>query len=622
MKKIPYAKDSLLVLTVGTTLFLAYLIIFFRFLPNKYGLMGHDYSLVFPSLLDNSIWFSKNGLFEIPWFTPSFCGGFLNFTHPQGAAYSLPVLFTIFMDPLSSILFTFLLFAIFGFLSFYLMLRSGFHLSKPSALFGAGLFLFNGFYSHRMLVGHFGFYPFMVIPLLTFFLIRPVTVNNNRKNIKEFFFDSFAGGILFAYMVYSGYLSLMLPSILAIIIVGLIHGLLYSSSQLLFWLRLAGSGLTGILLSSSKLVTISYIMDNFTRSDYKLPGAESFFSSAWLMFKSLFTSPAFDTERIESLINQQWYLDRHEWEYSLTIVPLLIILWGLIKLGLSIKKRNIHKDLSYIKKYFLIFFMLTILLLIPVALNTYSPSWNAFLKTVPLIKSASSLVRWYIIYIPFFILISSLIIEKMVIPKIRWPIVVLSLSAIVLINGFTDHDFYNNQSYDPREIQEAYYRLKSGLWTPEVKNIALYIDENDQTVRQRFYCNNMLIHNASQLLCYEPLLGYNLEHFPIKSLHPGPVLDEINGVLNIKNPASYVWPEANSCEPGDHFTIDQLEEAMAFVQYRPFHFNMPSLQRFANLFNVVLLIIVFLYLCIYSFVRLSYKKIIFKNQEKDLPENQ
>jgi hypothetical protein len=598
MKNNPYINDRFLVITTGILLFLSYLIIFFRFLPNKFGLMGHDYSLVFPGLLDNFIWFKKNGLLEVPWFTPSFCGGFLNFAHPQGGTYSLPGLLILFFDPLSVVMMTFFLFALLGFLSSYLLLRSGFNLSPPSALFGAGLFLFNGFYSHRMLIGHFGFYQFMIIPVLIFFLIRPVTTLKKFYISKQIIFDILAAGILFAYMVYSGYLSLMVPSILAIIIVGMIHGLLYPSSQLFFWLRLAGSGFTGILLSSSKLVTISYIMNNFTRSDYKLPGVDGFIASAWLILKSLFTSPAIDPGRTNSLINLQWYQDRHEWEYSLTIVPLIIIIWGLIKLCLHIKKVPLFQGFSFFRKNYFIFLILAFLLIIPVALNTYTPGWNAILKKIPIIKSASSLIRWYIIYIPFIVLISSLIMEKGIKQKIRWPLAIIGLVVVAGINSFTNHDFYQSQGYNPKEILAAYDAIKAGTWTPEIKNILANVNEKGQIIRSGN--NDMLTHNGSQLFCYEPLLGYHLECFPIKTLHPGPVLAENKGVLNIKNPACYVWPEANSCEPGEHFTIDQLEDAKTFVQYRPFNFKMPWPQRFANWFNLAFLIAVIFYLGFYG----------------------
>lgn len=595
-------KNNIRIILLSTLLLISYIFIFIRFFPNKYGLLGHDYSLLFPALLDNYIWIKKNGLLEIPWFTPSFCGGLLNFTHPQGLPYSIPYILTIFFDPLSVVIMTFFLFALIGFLSAYLLFRSGFNISRPAALYGAGVFLFNGFYSHRMLIGHFGFPCFMIIPLLAFFLIRPIIKTNKSSLSQYFILDICAAGILFAYMVYSGYLTLMIPSILAIIIVGIIHGLLYPQSRLLFWFKLAGSGLVGILLSSSKLVTITYIMGSYTRSDYKLPGAEGFLASLWLIIKSLFTSPAFDIKRVESLVNQQWYLDRHEWEYSLTIIPLIIIIWGLIKISISIKKGESHGIYPSIKRHYLACIALIFLLLIPVALNAYSPAWNAFLKKLPLIKSASSLIRWYIIYIPFIILVSAITIEKTIGKKIQWFFVTLCLIAVVLINGLTNHDFYNHQFYDPWKIQEAYYKVKTGEWNPEIKYIAVYRDEKDQVARHRFEVNDMLIHNASQLFCYEPLLGYDLENFPQKSLHPGPVMDEYEGNLNIKNPACYVWPAANSCEPGDHFKISQKEEASSFVKYEPFHFEMPLPQKIANWWNIFFLIVVSCYL-LHSFIR-------------------
>ena len=170
---------------------------------------------------------------------------------------------------------------------------------------------------------------------------------------------------------------------------------------------------------------------------------------------------------------------------------------------------------------------------------------------------------------------------------------------VVCFNSLTDHQYYHEQAYDPQNIQKAYMALKNDSWTPEIKYIVICVNENGQIVKTRD-TNNSLIHNGSQLLCYEPLLGYRHEYFPIKTLHPGPVLEENNGVLNIKNPACYVWPEANSCNPGDHFTVDQIKEAEAFVQYRPFNFNMPRFQILANWFNLSFLASVVFYLFLFS----------------------
>jgi hypothetical protein len=86
----------------------------------------------------------------------------------------------------------------------------------------------------------------------------------------------------------------------------------------------------------------------------------------------------------------------------------------------------------------------------------------------------------------------------------------------------------------------------------------------------------------------------------LKTLHPGPALEEKNGILNIKNPACYVWPQANNCEPGDHFTKEQKEAAAAFANYRPFPFLIPTAQKVANWFNVLSLIAVMFFLAGYA----------------------
>ena len=68
-----------------------------------------------------------------------------------------------------------------------------------------------------------------------------------------------------------------------------------------------------------------------------------------------------------------------------------------------------------------------------------------------------------------------------------------------------------------------------------------------------------MIHGKSRLFCQAALFRYCLEHFPIKMLHPGLALQEIEGILNIQNSTCYIWPETNNCEPGDHFTKKQIQ---------------------------------------------------------------
>jgi hypothetical protein len=262
------------------------------------------------------------------------------------------------------------------------------------------------------------------------------------------------------------------------------------------------------------------------------------------------------------------------------------------------------------------------LLIVPVAINTYSPGWNAILKQLPLIKSSSNVVRWFIIYIPTIILISTLMLEKIAVsPKSKLGIAVISMAAVVALNASTDRNFYLQRSYDPEEILKSYYQVKAGRWTPGIKAIGINVDNKGQ-MNVLIKRNNMLVHGASQMYCYEALFGYQLEDFPAKSLHPGPVMAEQEGLLNIKNPACYVWPEANHCKPGDHFTVAQKEAAWAFVNYRPFPFKMPASQKAANWINALALVVAMMFLLLYTvgvlYHRIMRKKYTFNTAKKCL----
>ena len=94
--------------------------------------------------------------------------------------------------------------------------------------------------------------------------------------------------------------------------------------------------------------------------------------------------------------------------------------------------------------------------------------------------------------------------------------------------------------------------------------------------------NDGLTKGVSQIACYQPLLGYRLEKFPRAPLRPGPVIAPIGDVINLKNPACYLYPQENNCRPGDHFTIDSLDDAVAFMTYRPFPFERPDWQDAAS----------------------------------------
>ena len=226
-------RELIVFTAVAGVLLLAYHWIFSPFFPAANGGVGHDYSYFLPNLLDGYYWYLNNGPFSTPWFSPAFCGGVPAFPNPQNMYYSVPQWLSFATDPLTAVYVTMLLFAALGFAGFYLLLRLCFNTSQSTALLAAALFMFNGFFAHRLLIGHLTFHAFMLTPLIALLLLQPVDTI-----LKRLFRLSLAG-LLFAYLIFSGSIQLVLPIIVALLFIGILHGLLYGR-QFGFWIPKCG----------------------------------------------------------------------------------------------------------------------------------------------------------------------------------------------------------------------------------------------------------------------------------------------------------------------------------------------------------------------------------------------
>ena len=487
--------------------------------------------------------------------------------------YSVTQFLAFFVDPLASVYATVLLFASLGFWGFYLLLRSCFGTSLQTAVLGGALFMFNGFFIHRMMIGHLTYHGVMLVPWIAYFLLLPT-----GKSVLAILFNGAVAGCLLAYGAYSGLVSLLLPCVVAVLAIVCIHGLAGHKSSG-FVQRLLVAALVAAGLSAAKLTAVLSFMHNFPRSDYSLPGVASLWDAAQLLFSALFFSPDDIAEQARPLLRGvKWALERHEWEYGITVIPLLIILAGTaVMLG---RMRDARLQLSTAKWAW--FALMGFILMLPFALNIYTPDWNAFLKEVPLIKSSSNLLRWFLVYIPIVILIATLFLDRVSpLASRRNGILMAALAALILINAVKDRTFYHTRIYRPDTIVNAWQAARAGTTLPRIQYVDAFVDDNNQILMPNSR-NDMVATGRSQLACYNPIFGYRLEHFPIKTLHQGPVLEEMDGLLNIKNPACYLYPEQNNCTPGDHFTTAQREAAQAFASYKPYPFNFSTWQQIAN----------------------------------------
>jgi len=567
---------------IGWLLIAIHFSIFSQFLPNAQGKLGHDYAYNLPMLLDGYYWFLNNGLFSVPWFTPSFCGGMPLLANPATFYYSVVQFLTFMVDPLTSLRCTFFIFAALGFWGFYILLTRVFATSRITGLLGGALFLFNGLYAYRFIIGHLEFHSFMLIPFLTWFLLRGKSVESPPSS-REMTNDVVLAALLISYMFMSGMTQLLIPSFIAVILIALIKAVDDPDGRVLwrFFLCFALAGMLALALCGVKLVAALAFLKNFQRDSYLLPGISGIVNQLMLLLRLLaLGGDGVDSEGI--IVNAEFVLGRHELEYSLSIFPFLILTIGMITGGAKFSAK-MQEFLNSFRLFCL--GLILLLLLVPLALNYYSPAWNLFLKSVPIIKSLSNFFRWFIIYIPILVLVSCLVVEKnLLLRRLQLPVFIAALFIIIGQNLVTDKSFYAEEDYAPGPVLSGYDRVRNEGKPPVIRNLTVATDMfgNAALTGNR---NDALVNGDSQLLCYEPMFGFRLEFLPIKTSHPGPTLSTDSGVFNLKNPTCYLYPQENSCEPGDHFQLEQRSEAENFISFKPFTYHMSSWQKGANLLS-------------------------------------
>jgi hypothetical protein len=134
-------RETLIVVGALAALLAIYAPIYLPYLPNGKGGLGSDYSLWLPDLLAGYFWYLKNGLWALPWYSPSQCGGIPFYADPQVPYLSVPQFLTFVMPPVEAVQTSFLLFAAAGFLGAFRLARSNFELSLPAALLAGTMFM-------------------------------------------------------------------------------------------------------------------------------------------------------------------------------------------------------------------------------------------------------------------------------------------------------------------------------------------------------------------------------------------------------------------------------------------------------------------------------------------------
>lgn len=546
-------------------------LIFKPFFPLDRGWLGHDYSLMLPNWLDGHIWFSTNGL-STPWFTPSFCAGQPFFPDPQSAFYSFPQLLAILAGPINAAYLLLCLSASLMFWGGYLLARKVFLTGPLAAVLVGGLLMFNGFLPHRIIIGHVGFHGLALVPWLALLLLLPIRSRLDQAGI------SVLAGVVLAYWVHSGLSTLMLAGGLAVFVIGLLH-CMNAGDLRQFMARGLIASVVGLALSASKLMATFSFLALFPRTFYPLPGAPSWHEAAGMTVAALFleSQQAYQIGKA-SMTNLQATQSPHEWAFNFGMASAVLLVCLMVD---RIRRATTAFRLPGWRQ-FLLGSALLLSLAVPLALNYFDPRWNAFLKTLPIVNSASTLVRWLVVYITIFAVGMGLLLQRATWKRWKSLAVAACLTATVAQSALEGREFYSWQGYDPRSVVIAEKKLRDGTFAAGIRELGSRADMQTETGILQVTSNNLLAAGKSALFCYNPVFGYSLEKFSAEGLTTGPVLAEHNGFLNLKNPACYVYPKENNCKPGDLFRADQREEAQKFASYKPFAFNFSARQEMAN----------------------------------------
>lgn len=554
---------------------------FLPVLVTAQGNLGADYSYFLPQLLAGYYWFHENGLFAVPWFTPAFCGGLPHFPNIQGTYYSVPQILTFGVGPVWAVALTFIGFAAAGYWGAYRLLRHNFAVTGWSATAGATLFLFNGFYSAHLLIGHLTFHAFMLVPWLAVFALSGVPERDRPRPID---LPVLGGALVVAYMIYSGMVHALPPSLLALVAVWLLHGLLFGVSARPF-IRLVAMTVLAMVLSSAKLVAGFAYLSNFPRDMIPIAGFGELWQVIFVAFAATSLAPPV-AQAHQWLVNTEWgdgfriVLSNHELDFRITVLPVLLIVAWLIRALVRIARRRAvavpHWKLA-------VGFAFAAIVVLPIFLVWYQPDWTAFLKSLPVLRNSSVLVRWFCVFVVVGFVATALIVDRAPMPAPTRALLGGVIAATVMFTNALIERKYEAWTTDfpSHRIEAAYRAVTSGGSVPRITHIVTPDDEPEDLGKARDR-NEYMANGGSSAQCYEPMFGYLMEQFPRGPLVAGPTLSARNGILNVKNPACMVYPDANGCRPGDHFTVAQAHAAQSFISYRPFDFVLPWWQTIAN----------------------------------------
>jgi hypothetical protein len=371
-----------------------------RMLPNSNGYVGHDYRYFSPYLLAGTRWIKENGWFSVPYFTPDFCGGIPWLANPQSVFYSVPQISTLlFADPIAAAKWSLLLYATAGGAATYGLLRRCFSLSWHAAGLGFVLFQLDGFLLFRIGIGHLTYHTYGLIPCLCL-----CALFNDASNRQVSKWDALTKGIaaalvgacLLAVMIYGGALNYVVPAVLNVMAIIFIHQTRTGFTRRP-WLVFAAACVWAIPLSALKLVPAFVFSSAYPRPYLAKYLFDNPLKLARSLFQSLFIPETQPSSTLMSYTDNS-RLGLHEFEFGVSVVPLVLILAALI---FAYRSRQAPRHLFA-------WVGVATISLIPILGTFGNATWGQILLRIPIVNNNTVLTRWWSIYILILIVLAAM----------------------------------------------------------------------------------------------------------------------------------------------------------------------------------------------------------------------
>jgi hypothetical protein len=545
---------------------------FFRtrtFFPNAHGVIGEDYGWFLPMLMAGAFWFAQNGILAVPYFTPAFCGGMPLLANPQSVIYSLPQLLLVAFDPLNAVLATLVIATMIGAIGTYLLAVRCFRTSPQAAALVSILFVHNGFLFYRGVIGHLTYHAFALAP------IAALVVSGQHRALvpaRHSVARTISSGLLFgwcvAYLTYAGALNFQIPFVLAVTLVVLMVQLRCGFDRAP-WLTLVAGCVCGVLFSLMKLVPAVVLASQFPRAYLRAYLFHNPVEFVLVLFSSFFTPGS-----LPDVVSGAGSLGRHEFEFGLSAVPLLL-------LGGALMMRGGGEVFSALRRHPYSGILFAGVWCIPLALTFEVGDWGAVLLRIPVINNNTHFVRWWAIYLLPIMLAAGLAFDRVTASSQRWRSVALVAAMVLIGVQQTAHtpDYYSRYetTFDPAPILTAFRDLHQGQRIPAIETVGP--SPASQTTWRSFGYNSAMLIGQSSWPCYEPLFGYRLELAPPLSLVEGPITIVNDDSLNLVDPAAYFQPGAARRW---RFAATETASARQFAEYRAYAWNIPWWQRAAT----------------------------------------